>query len=102
MSNKNFYISSDTISVIRSVLCGHCSSEEIKEIVRRVNGWEKVFKALEVASGFISSRLDGQNSEWEECGLCEGTGLLTPWRRGLTLKFINEALTEAGEAEKEN
>ena len=82
MTTKHSSIQPDTIAVIRSILYGHCSNGEIEEIVRRVNGWEKIVKALNVASRFISSSLGGQNSE--------------------TLKFINEVLTEAGKERKES
>ena len=34
--------------------------------------------------------LEDGTGPWEECGFCEGTGLLTPWLRGLWLRFKRE------------
>jgi hypothetical protein len=36
--------------------------------------------------GEIEPVLDTGEGPWEECGWCEGTGLLTPWLRGLWLR----------------
>lgn len=35
--------------------------------------------------------LDDGSGPWEECGWCEGVGLLTPYRRGQWLAYCREA-----------
>ena len=43
------------------------------------------------SGGHIEVLFDGQGP-FEQCGLCEGTGLLTPWLRGLWLRWKRESI----------
>ena len=39
------------------------------------------------AGGEREPILDDGSGPWEECGWCQGTGLVTPWLRGQWLKY---------------
>ena len=39
------------------------------------------------AGGDTEPILDDGTGPWEECGWCEGTGKVTPWLRGMWLRF---------------
>jgi hypothetical protein len=43
------------------------------------------------AGGEIEVVLDFGEGPWEECGWCEGTGLVTPFLRGMWLAYKRKA-----------
>lgn len=60
--------------------------------VRFVNSLSKKLTCQECggAGGEIEPVLDDGTGPFERCGMCEGTGLVTPHMRGLWLKWKKE------------
>lgn len=63
---------------------------------RRVEGMARQLLCQECrgAGGETDVILDDGTGPWEECGFCEGTGLVTPHMRGLWLRWRLEQKRE--------
>lgn len=57
---------------------------------RFVNSLKLICQECGGSGGEVDVVLDDGTGPWEECGMCEGTGYLSPWMRGYWLRWRRE------------
>jgi DnaJ-class molecular chaperone len=60
----------------------HRYSKRVESMPRKL-----VCQECRGAGGFNEPILDDGTGPWEPCGWCEGTGFVTPWLRGMWLRY---------------